>query len=328
MIDLRLGDVKEPLPKRLLGKFCKGVFKEVNLYPQNYGLLVSKLAEIHGVSPEEIVLVNGVDEGIELISRVFGKDILIFPPSYYEFADAPKRNGLKFGQVNCFDGKGYSLAYKDGDVKGRSLIFLCNPNNPFGLLKRTDIVGLAKKADGIVAVDETYIDFGGESAINEFESVPNLLVLRSFSKSFSAAGLRIGYIVGKKHLIDKIKQRKLLCNVASVSVYAAMILLNEKKYFKELIQKVEKRKGAFEYFFKKQGYDVIHTSTNNIVLKFNTEKEAGEFCFFLKENGVLVNQGNGVSTCGLDETFVRFSCGTDKQMKALRGIVEKRFYAP
>jgi len=323
VINLKLGDIKEQLPQKILNRFCEEGFKDVNLYPQNYDDLILKLAQKHNVKIENIVLINGVDEGIELMARVFGQDILIFTPTYYEFLDAPKRNNLKFQLQNCFDGEKYALKYTDGDIKNKTLIYLCNPNNPFGLLTEKEIVELAKKTKGIVAVDETYIDFAGESVIDEFEKLPNLLVLRSFSKGYSLAGLRIGYIVGPRDLIDKISKIKLICDVTSVSVNAAMIVLEEEKYFKNLIEKVKERKDNFENFLRNKGFNVIHTHTNNIIIKFKDTNEADRFYNFFKTNRVIVNQGDGISTCGLDNTFIRFACGTEDQMKEVTKIVDK-----
>lgn len=323
MINLKFCDIKEPLPKKILDRFCKEVFKDVTLYPQNYDILISRLAQKHRVKPENIVLINGVDEGIELVSRVFGQDILIFSPTYYEFVDAPKRNNLRFEIINCFDGKGYTLKYKESDVKKRSLIFLCNPNNPFGLLTKQEIIDIARKTKGVVAVDETYIDFDGDSVLNEIEKVPNILVLRSFSKGYSLAGLRIGYIVGKKELIDKIIKRKLVCNVTSVSVNAAMIVLDEEKYFKNLVKKIKKKKDDLEDFLRNIGFDIIHTNTNNVVIKFQNISEADRFYNFLKTNGVIVNQDDGISTYGLDNTFIRFVYGTETQMKEVIKIIKR-----
>ena len=323
MIDLKYGDIKESLPKRILDKFCRNAFRDATLYPKNYDTLISRLAKKHNVRQENIVLTNGVDEGIDLIARVFGKDILLFAPTYYEFLDAPRRNNLKYEMIDCFDENGYSIKYREDDVKNKSLIFLCNPNNPFGLLNKEEIIGIANKTKGIVAVDETYIDFNGESVINEFESVPNLLILRSFSKGYSLAGLRIGYIAGKAGLIEKIRQRKLVCNVSSVSVNAAMIALDEGKYFRNLINKIKKRKDGFEGFLRQEGFGIIHTHTNDIIIKFKNPADANKFCSFLRSKEVIVNQGNGISTCGLDKTFVRFACGTEKQMKDVERIVKK-----
>ncbi len=320
MIDLRLGDVKEPLPQRILDKFCKRAFENVNLYPQNYDGLVSKLAEKHGLEADNIVLVNGVDEGIELIARVFGQDSLVFTPTYYEFVDAPKRNNLKYKTINCFDGKEYALKYTSEDVRDKTLIFLCNPNNPFGLLSSQEIVALAKQTKGVVAVDETYIGFAGETVLGK---APNILVLRSFSKAFSLAGLRIAYVAGSKTLVDKIKQRKLFFNVSSVSVNAAKIVLEEEKHFKVQTEKIKKRKESVETFLKTKGLNTIHSHTNNTIIKFDNEQKASNFHKTLKENNILANQGNGISTTGLNPTFIRLTCGTEGQMKEVRGVVER-----
>jgi histidinol-phosphate/aromatic aminotransferase/cobyric acid decarboxylase-like protein len=323
MINLKLGDIKEQLPERILVKLRKHAFRNVNLYPDNYGVLVSKLAKKHGIGEKNIVLLNGVDEGIELMCRIFGQDILIFPPTYYEFLDAPKRNNLKLTTIEGFDGKGYRLSYKKSDAENRSLILLCNPNNPFGALTKKEITELAELTKGIVAIDETYIDFGGETSIDAFKTTRNVLVLRSFSKGYSLAGLRIGYAIGDEKLIDEIRKTKLICNVTSVSVNAAMTVLDEEKYFRNLIKTIKKRKNTFEAFLRKKGFFVLHTETNNIVVKFTTMEEADHFNGFLKKNDVLVNQGDGISTCGLDNSFIRFACGTESQMKALKKIIER-----
>ncbi|MBU0898388.1 MAG: histidinol-phosphate aminotransferase family protein [Nanoarchaeota archaeon] len=322
-INLKLADIKDPLPERILNRFRKEAFEGVTFYPLNYDTLISILAKKHNIKNENIVLINGVDEGIELISRVFGKDILFFTPSYYEFRDAPERNDLKYETINCFDGKDYNLKYNDEDVKDRSLIFLCNPNNPFGLLSKEEIIKFAKKTKGIVAVDETYIDFDGETVASEFKSTPNILVLRSFSKGYSLAGLRIGYIVGDKLVVDNINKIRLICNVTSVSIAAAKIVLEEEKYFKELVNKIKKRKDNFEDLLKNKGFNIIHTHTNNIMIKFDNKSDADKFFNFLKENNVIVNQGDGLSTYGLDDTFIRFACGTEEQMKEVAKVVEK-----
>ncbi len=322
MINLKLGDIKEKLPKKILDKLCRKAYEDVNLYPQNYGSLISKLAKKHKIKSENIVLVNGVDEGIELISRAFGRDILIFPPTYYEFLDAPRRNDMRIESINCFNGEDYVLKYGD-EIKDKSLIFLCNPNNPFGILKKKEILKIVKETKGIVAVDESYIGFDGETVINELEKMPNMLILRSFSKSYSLAGLRIGYIAGKKSLIDEIKKIKLICNVSSVSVMAAAIVMDEENYFKNLIKKIKKNKKNFESFLTEKGFGVIHTHTNNIVLKFPSLSEADRFYGFLKSNGIIVNKGNGISTCGLDDTFIRFAYGTKTQMKIVAKIIKK-----
>lgn len=322
-INLKLGDIKEPLPKRIINKFCQYAFKDANLYPQNYGNLINGLAKKHDVEPENILLTNGADEGIELIARAFGQDILIFPPTYYEFLDAPKRNGLNYETINCFGGRDYTLKYEESDVKNRSLIYLCNPNNPFGILTKNEIIEIANKTKGVVAVDETYIDFNGESVIDEFKQTPNILVVRSFSKGYSLAGLRVGYIAGEKSLIDAVAKRKLFSNVSSASVNAAMVVLDEEKYFKKLVTKIKNNKTDFEGFLRANEFGVIGSETNKIFIKFPSTEAASEFHNYLSKNKIATNLGNGFGTCGLDETYVQFAFGTKEQMARVREVIEQ-----
>lgn len=323
--NLKFCDIKDPLPDRIIRKLCKSCFRDANLYPQNYGQLVSRLARKLKVRQENIVLVNGVDEGIELISRAFGKDILIFPPTYYELKDAPERNGLKLTEKYSFDGSRYRISATDRDLRGRSLIFLCNPNMPFGLLSRGEIDSIAGRARGVVAVDETYIDFTGETALPLLRRRKNLLILRSFSKGYSLAGFRIGYIIGSRELIGRINAIKMVCNVTSVSVNAAMAAMDEEKYFSGLRKDIISRKNRFETLLRERGFMVIGTETNVVLVKFPSVKGADAFVRFLEGKGITVNQGNGLSTCGLDRSFVRFACGTRAQMGRVSDVIKERY---
>ncbi len=323
--NLRFCDIKDPLPERILNKMRKAAFEDVTLYPQNYGKLVSRLARKLKVKQENIVLVNGVDEGIELMSRAFGKDILIFPPTYYELKDAPERNGLKLTEKYSFDGKAYRVRATGRDLKNRSLVFLCNPNMPFGLLTRKEIGSIASRTRGVVAVDETYMDFTGETSLPLLRKRKNLLILRSFSKGYSLAGLRIGYIIGSKRLIDRIKAIKMVCNVTSVSVNSAMVVLGEEKYFNGLRKDIISRKDRFETLLKERGFRVLDTETNVVLVKFPSAGKASSFVRFLESKGIAVNQGNGLSTCGLDRSFVRFACGTEAQMRHVSNVIRKRY---
>lgn len=321
--DLRLADVKEPLPEHITERLRREIFQDVNLYPRNYDTLISRLAQRHNAGKDNITLVNGAAEGIDLVARSFGQDTLIFSPTYYEYYNAVRRNGLKSRMINCFDGRGFSLDWSQEDIEGRSLVFLCNPNNPFGILQRDEITGIAEKASGIVAVDETYIDFDGESVVSDMAGSENMLVLRSFSKGYSLAGFRIGYIIAPRRLKEEIERKKVFCNVSSVSVNAAMIALDEEKYFRGVVEKTKKSKGSMEEFMDRMGFGVIHTHTNCIMLKFRTPEEASAFREFLESRGILVNQGGGISICGLDDTFIRMSCGTGEQMEMLRSAVSE-----
>lgn len=321
-INLKLADIKYSLPKKIIKK-CKNCFDDVNFYPQNYDKLVSKLGKKLNINKENILLINGIDGGIDLIAKVFGGNNLYFTPTYFEFSEASRRNNQKFKEINSFNGKEYSINIKNLAIKKADLIFLCNPNNPFGLLDREAISKIINKTNGIVAVDECYIDFDGQSAIGLTKKYKNLLILRSFSKGYSAAGLRLGFIIGNKNLIRKLQDKKLFFDVSSMSIEMGLVLLDEEKYFNGLIGEIKETKEEFQSFLENKNFNVINSNNNNIIIRMDSRKEADRFYSYLRKNNIIVNQGNGISTVGLDESWLRFACGTKEQMKKLKNIINK-----
>ena len=103
---------------------------------------------------------------------------------------------------------------------------------------------------------------------------------------------------------------------------AALIALDEREYFQGLIKRVMEGKNALEGFLEARGFSVIRTHTNNVIIKFAGKAQADKFYSHLEKSGFLVNQGDGLATCGLDESFIRLNYGTAGQMKEFRKAVE------
>jgi len=320
MIDLRLCSIKEPLPDFILEKL-KHAFDEANNYPQNYDALIKKLAKHHKISKDKILLVNGVDSAIDLITRVLAKKVYYYEPTYYEFWAAPKRNNIDFEALKSSYDERYIIKTKAFDKD--TVLFLCNPNNPFGEISVKQILEFASKSKGYVVVDETYIEFSGKSPLKKLGRYPNLLLMRSFSKTYRMAGLRVGYVIAAPELIKTLKERKVLFDVSSASVEVALVVLDYYDYFKKQIKQLVKRKKKFDNFLVERGFDVVPNNINNTVIRFESKTEASKFVKYLKRNNVLVNQGDGISTTGLDKSWVRFAHGTEEQMKEVIKIIEK-----
>ena len=312
MIDLSMGVMKDSLPEHVLQRFKEECFAGVSRYP-NYEELSSRLASRLGA--EHVALTAGVDSSISVLSRAYGKDIVIFPPTYYEYFHTPKRNGITVSEVNCFDGENYSLP---ADASGRSLVFLANPNNPFGVPTQKEIRELVSSTDGVIAVDEAYIDFGGESAAPLLKDFENLVVLRSFSKGFGLSGARVACIAGAKSVVEKASSLNQFFPASSVSVNMALIALEEEDLFRNMRDAVMHRKKGFEEFLAGEGYRVMPSSTLVTVVKFPSDKEATSFREKLKGAGIIVGQGDGISCYGLDDSFVRINAGLEEELAALK----------
>ena len=266
-----MGTVQDPLPDRVLRRFRQECFDDVQSYPE-YSALTSCLAKKLGA--ESVGLVAGIDEAINLLARAFGRDILIFPPTYYEYFHTPRRNGITVSEQNCFDGETYRLP---ADANGRSLVFIANPNNPFGVAPLEGIRRLAESTDGIVAVDEAYVDFGAKTAAGLLRDFENLLILRTFSKGFCVSGARVGCIAGAKDTVAKAVERNQFFSVSSASARMALISLEEEESFTAIRANLVKRKMMFEDALRAAGYRVMDSATTTTVLKFNSTGEAASF---------------------------------------------------
>ncbi len=189
-----------------------------NRYPEPQpGQLISILSNLYKVSPEQILVTRGSDEGIDLLLRLFcraGQDkIVICPPTYGMYKVAALIQGSGVVEVPLRKEQQFSLDVKaivevwDPTMK---LIFLCSPNNPTGnLLNVADILALCKKLDGksMVVVDEAYIEFSQSgSLIQQLDAYPNLIVLRTLSKAYGLAGIRCGSTLGDPSLIQLLKK--------------------------------------------------------------------------------------------------------------------------
>ena len=194
------------------------------------------------------------------------------------------------------------------------LMFLCYPNNPTGnYFSEKDIEELIEDFYGIVAIDEAYYEFGGKTFANRLSVYPNIVVIRTFSKIFSLAGLRVGYAIGHEDVIKQLYKVKLPYNVTLFSQIAAVEILREAKFFKkiqgELIEAREQLKIALENI---KGLRVYPSSANFFLCEL--EKPRDLVYEELLRRGILTRR------FGDDELLkgtLRFCIGTPKQNEKL-----------
>jgi histidinol-phosphate aminotransferase len=169
-------------------------------------------------------------------------------------------------------------------------LLLCNPNNPLGAsIPEEQMIALVEKAHAFgipVIVDEAYFEFSGSTAARLLDTYGNLIILRSFSKSFGLAGLRLGYVLAHRNIIDELVKLRLPWAVNHFAVHAGLVALKHQKHFKEKIAETVATKELLMNFLEGKGIRCYRSDTNFIIAKFPASKHLVEA---LKRRGLLVS---------------------------------------
>lgn len=317
-----------PSPEAL--KAIKSYLKKLSRYPDGSGFyLKQELVRFFNAAknfaqaklkpklkPENFILGNGSNELIDIAVRTFCErdENLVSPfPSFVAYYLAGEQLGLKLKISRL---KEYSLdlldMYKLVDDKTK-IIFISNPNNPTGTFFSNDkIIKFIKKIrdDILIIVDEAYIEYSGNSLIDEADigNFPNVLVLRTFSKVYGLAGLRIGYGIGHKDLISLMDRVREPFNVNSLSLVAAAAALKDEEYLKKVIETNEIEKNYLYSEFKKMNIEFVETGANFILVKFKGQKAVNIYRKLLNA-GIIVRP---MDRFGYDD-MVRITIGTRKE---------------
>lgn len=288
--------------------------------------LKARIAEVKGVPEASIFTGNGSDEAIDLLLRIFcepGVDnIVAIDPSYGMYQVAADINNVACRKVLLRTDFSLDvdalLAATDARTK---LIFLCSPNNPTGnSLDRQEMVRLLHTFDGIVVIDEAYIDFASQpSFLPELDSYPNLVVLQTLSKAWGGAALRLGMAFASPAIIGLFNKVKYPYNVNLPAQREALALLNKPEQMEAQRQKVleerERLRRAFEAApFQ---YKVYPSDANFLLVEVG---RANEIYAALVEKGVIVRNRNSVSLC---RGCLRITVGTvDENTLLLKALEE------
>ncbi|WP_306309363.1 histidinol-phosphate transaminase [Fulvivirga ligni] len=294
---------------------------EVNRYPDPYQRAIKeKLAPIKGVSPSQIFLGNGSDEAIDLIIRIFcepGQDqIIISDPSYGMYQVSAGINNIEVIKVPLTENFEFSAKEMLGAVQDKTKVaFLCSPNNPSGnSLDTSEVEEFIKSFQGIVVVDEAYIDFASTpSFTDKLDTFPNLIVMQTFSKAWGMAGLRLGMAYASEEIISLFNKVKPPYNINTLTQKAALEALNNEAKVKQEIQIIlEQREWLKEQLSAISITEKIFPSDSNFLLvKFQDAK--GLFDFLI-EKEIIVRDRRKVR---FGENCLRITVGTADENKKL-----------
>ena len=298
--------------------------KCLQLYPEPFSLKLRRLiAEKQNLKEDQVIIGNGSDDILNLCVRAFSdneRSVGMLNPSYslYPTLTSLQRSSLHF--IDFSDDQ-FDLPTEKIISSGVNLFFLTNPHAPSGVaFDQAKIAELAKRINAILVVDEAYADFANDSAIRLLSDAENLIVTRTFSKSYSLAGSRVGYAVASLELIDVLDSVREVYNLDRMSQAAAYAALKDQEYFEKCLQKIlEERKRAYE-FFTSLGWHTTESQANFIFTEpVNNEGKSGKAIAqslfqHLEQNDIYVRY---FPNHRLTQSKIRISIGTKEQMTTL-----------
>ncbi len=290
-------------------------------YPDPYQTeLKTQIGEIKKVNTSKIFLGNGSDEPIDLLIRAFcnpGKDkIIITPPTYGMYEVSAAINDVGIVRVPLFENYSLDLANILESIEpGVKLIFLCSPNNPTGnSIDADQIVEIVDRFQGLVILDEAYIDFSSQpSFLERLEEFKNLIILQTFSKAWGLASLRLGMAFAHEEIISILNMIKPPYNISGATQELILKALNNLPEMKKMLKEISKEKKYLESMLQDVNLvQKIYPSDANFLL-VKVEK-AHDVYLALIDKKVIVRDRSNVELC---EDCLRITVGTHHENETL-----------
>jgi histidinol-phosphate aminotransferase len=244
-----------------------------NQYPtENSELLCRALAEHHGLPRSWFLAGNGCDEVLDILAKTFldPGDGFAYPvPAFVMYRFYAAVNLARPQEIPLIpDGRRFGLDVEGLLATRARVIVVASPNNPTGgAFPAEDLLALVRRSEGIVAVDEAYADFCGQDLVAETRRSPNLVVLRTFSKAYGLAGLRVGYAVAQEPLIEAMRRAKPPFNVSSFSERVAVRALAERAFWKRSVRTLPREREALMRAVEALGYETFESDANFFLMR-------------------------------------------------------------
>jgi len=268
---------------------------DLNRYPDpNQSDLKEVIASVKNVDTNQIFIGNGSDEAIDLLFRAFcepGQDkAYIFPPTYGMYKVSANINNIEIVKINLDAAFQLPILEKiKASIDSKGLLFICSPNNPTGnVFSLKKIKEIATNFDGLVIVDEAYIDFANtESATSLLDTTPNLIVLQTMSKAYGLAGLRLGMAFANPDIIQILNNIKPPYNINTLSQLQGIEAIKNREQTKgQVAQIITQRKELVIALKQLKAVRKVYPSSANFILaEFD---QANEVYGQLKSQGVVI----------------------------------------
>jgi histidinol-phosphate aminotransferase len=284
-------------------------------YPDaSWRALRAKISGLYGVGAGQVFVGNGSDEILSLLIRTFvapDENVVYMYPSYVLYETLARLNAVGCEKIEL--DADLDISEEAFGARGK-IMFVANPNSPTGRPVSVEVIErLCDSFSGIVVADEAYADFGESSCIELLQGRSNLVILRTFSKSFSLASIRVGFALAPEGIVADLMKTKDSYNVNLLSQIAAEAALDDVEYMRANVKKIVKTRERLTESLRGMGFDVF-PSEANFILARPPGGNAGEMYEELKRRKILVRY---FSLPRLDD-LLRITIGTDEEVDALQ----------
>ena len=319
---IKLNSNENPYPPspRVITALQQAINEDLRLYPDPVAnRLRDKAAAIYGLSREQVLIGNGSDDLLTMLMRTFvGRgDRVAFPYPTYSLYDILV--DMQEGEVVRVPFPAdFSLPAQLAEVEAK-LTFLCQPNAPSGTLTPLrQVEELAEKVRGILVIDEAYVDFADETTLPLLAKYPQVIILRTLSKSFSLAGMRIGLAFAHPSLLNEMLKVKDSYNVSRLSIVAAVAALEDYAWVRQNVDKIRATRARLSTALRALGY-FVYDSQANFVLARKQGVAQEPVYLGLKERGLLVRYFSSPELADC----LRISVGTDEEIDLFLAVMHE-----
>ena len=294
--------------------------EKVRLYPDPISKeLRQTAAELYGITADQIIAGNGSDDILNIALRTFVNPcesvaFLDLTYSLYEtIARVHGANIIEFPTNDKFELAGSIICPE------AKLIFLASPNPPLGKhLERDYLEATCANASGLVLIDEAYVDFSDDNHLDFLSRYDNVIISRTMSKSYSLAGLRVGFGFASRAIIEQMDKVRDSYNLDRIAQTLATAALKHHNYFEEVWQKVRQTRGRLITSLRELGF-IVFDSEANFILASPPQISASELYNQLKERQILVRYFKHPRI----QNYVRISIGTDEEIDRLLSAIQE-----
>ena len=276
------------------------------------------IARRFDVDPSQVIVGNGGDELIELCFRAFAGagDRVAYPTPTYPLLDPLCR--IHEAVPSTHPTEEFAELPPSLGPDPAPLKFIVNPNSPTGVLFGERFIEAAVVASvGVVVIDEAYVDFAPQSCLALMRRHPHVLLLRTFSKSYGLAGMRIGFGLGSKDLIESLDSVKDSYNVDRLAIAAAVAAIEDDEHHQRLVDEVVRNRVQLEDALSELGFDVVPSAANFVFAR--PPKPASEVVAALRERKILVRHYDREPIAG----WIRITVGTREQHETLLATLKE-----